>query len=1805
MGARWRAARVGMLAFGMLVLSGGGAVALSRDAAARPSGLPASTITKLAANDGVFADFSARVTGAVPLGTRGVTEGDQRFTASALRPLRLALADFGGVIAAAASAVPDLSGVSIHRWLSDRSATVSLPGSRRSLLLVSSSPLRASTGSGSAHALDLRLHAQSGSFAPGNPLVPVSLPGSMAGSFGVGRSSVTVSVVGGAAASAADLLPGRRTVFYANAAGSRSAVDVLAEAGEEGLDAFLQVRKPSAAVRLRFSTPGGVRLLSRGDGTVTAMSAGRDVATIRTRWALDAAGAPVRVGLTVASRSTVRVDLPAGISRHDLPILVAAAIDPASAGSRISRATAGWAYANVVPGLAPDVLPLAGSHSDGGFPLSPSVDRRSAATRGVSHSLWYYRPPGGSDSYINKAQFLGTFDANNSGSSGSSLMLGLYDVTGNMLAGDSLTTPGAAHRVTLAPSTARSRTRSGQPARVAAITLKRVNPAEPPAGFGYVGTVLLYLGSRERPTIVSVRPTELPLKVNAGSLAQVTVTAESTGLGIKQIQLIDARGRRLAQSTIQCAATNDDPCPASATRTLRVDWGTLAAGQHKLRLVAFDPAGNASVALRWNVTIVRSRRVGTALGNGQHAHLGPSCTDTWTNGSGDGNWATAANWSTGVVPSDSDYACVPAGDQVTVNSGTNDVGQLDDEGTLALSGGALSINNTSASSAIGTLNQTGGTLTGAAGLDVSGSWSWTGGAQSGSGSTVIDSGATATVNVGTGGRVWLDTRTLVNQGTMTLSSGSIQGSNAGTIENENTFYLNSEDTSWGSPLNWYSGAAPQLINAAAGLVEKSSGAGASQIGFSVDDSGTLNALSGQLSFPNSGASSTLENGSALLGTIAINGGSVSVGSVQAQSAIVDLQNGYLTMTGAAGTIGTFNQTSGTVNGSGELDVSGSWSWTGGTQSGSGSTVIDSGASATVDVGPGGRVWLDTRTLVNQGTMTLGSGSIQGSNAGTIENQNTFYLNSEDTSWGSPLNWYSGAVPRLINRAAGLVKKASGGGASQIGFSLDNYGTLNAATGQLSFPNSATSSTLEDASTLLGTIVFSGASVSVGSVQAQAATVDLQNGTLTMNGAGAATIQTLNQTGGTVAGAGELDVPGSWTWSGGTQSGAGTTVVDSGASATVNVGSGGRVWLDTRTLSNQGSFTLQSGSIQGSNGGAIENQNDFYLNSEDTSWGSPLNWYSGTPPWLINAPTGLVEKSNGTGTSPIGFWFENQGTTDGMSGTLSIPSGAWATSWNGTTLRGTIAINGGTFSVGSVQAQNATVDLQSGTLNMSAGTGNVGTFNETDGTVNGPGELDVCGSLNLAAGTMSGMGATVICQGAQASLGGGGQVTLNQRSLVNHGTLTWEGGSVQAENGSVLWNANQFVANAENTSFSAYGEAMLYNTGSISKIAGTGQTEFDPLFFNQGSAPSATTGQIIFRGLNADSYDGDDDTADTQDADASADGSQTGVPGTCSQAAATLVQDYIYLASGATEVVAGQAGVECPAGSVAASTGSTIYEQNPSGGGNLALANSGNACSDAAACIDTLGAVLAPGAAGYVDPTTPETFEGVADFEYSGGTSGPTEIDVAYPPTGLTQRVLNLANALETQNPGTIDDNNKLELAQQCLDLEDAATGNTDTSGDSGDVSFTNCKGLPIFVSGADVREATNHDLAALGWPIDDPWMGNQAVNPGWVMLSYRPASQNPSYPGWKNNLWPCTQKQPGQNCDEFPFYATQQGGGQADPLPNLEPIDGPQNQQQGSFYSAFLSNCGILSGSTPPQFLVVPVLPQSSIPTLTNVCNGW
>ncbi|MDQ2630053.1 MAG: NucA/NucB deoxyribonuclease domain-containing protein [Actinomycetota bacterium] len=134
-----------------------------------------------------------------------------------------------------------------------------------------------------------------------------------------------------------------------------------------------------------------------------------------------------------------------------------------------------------------------------------------------------------------------------------------------------------------------------------------------------------------------------------------------------------------------------------------------------------------------------------------------------------------------------------------------------------------------------------------------------------------------------------------------------------------------------------------------------------------------------------------------------------------------------------------------------------------------------------------------------------------------------------------------------------------------------------------------------------------------------------------------------------------------------------------------------------------------------------------------------------------------------------------------------------------------------------------------------------------------------------------------------------------------------------------------------------------------------------------------------------------------------------------------------------------------------------------------------------------------------------------------------------------------------------------------------------------------CTELPIFASGdLDVPQATKHDLEAL------------LHYPAWVMLNYKPP--NEADRGWYNAFSVCDESPRIRNCDEFPFFSTEQGGGSAKPRPSLKLIDSKQNKRQGGKLAHFYNACGVNIGQGKP-FLNVPMPPGSNVPTLI-LCNG-
>jgi hypothetical protein len=180
----------------------------------------------------------------------------------------------------------------------------------------------------------------------------------------------------------------------------------------------------------------------------------------------------------------------------------------------------------------------------------------------------------------------------------------------------------------------------------------------------------------------------------------------------------------------------------------------------------------------------------------------------------------------------------------------------------------------------------------------------------------------------------------------------------------------------------------------------------------------------------------------------------------------------------------------------------------------------------------------------------------------------------------------------------------------------------------------------------------------------------------------------------------------------------------------------------------------------------------------------------------------------------------------------------------------------------------------------------------------------------------------------------------------------------------------------------------------------------------------------------------------------------------------------------------------------------------------------------------------------------------------------------------------LAEALQVNNPKTeLAPETAEAVAETCLEDKE----------DAGDDGLSECESLPIFASGSDVPSATEHDLKAL------------SAQPQWVKLNYESSAakeERGEKRGWYEGLGGCAGTRPESNsCDEYPFFATQQGGEAATPTPSLEYISSTDNSYQGSLYGGFVSSCKMPERiATDYALLAIPLAPSLHIPTV-SLCN--
>jgi len=214
--------------------------------------------------------------------------------------------------------------------------------------------------------------------------------------------------------------------------------------------------------------------------------------------------------------------------------------------------------------------------------------------------------------------------------------------------------------------------------------------------------------------------------------------------------------------------------------------------------------------------------------------------------------------------------------------------------------------------------------------------------------------------------------------------------------------------------------------------------------------------------------------------------------------------------------------------------------------------------------------------------------------------------------------------------------------------------------------------------------------------------------------------------------------------------------------------------------------------------------------------------------------GTFRKSAGGGTTTVDVSFNNAGTLDVQSGTVSFtrvgtnaPSGVFNTT-NGTAL----LFNANyTFNDGSQFTGTGDMRLASGTFMMS---GNI-TFTkltQTGGTLAGTNVLN--GIFNWANGSWTSGGATTIAAGSTLNITNNSiAYTMGFRSVTNNGTVVWTGGTIQPDV-QPIQNNGLWDAQANNTITFGGTLPLFNNAGTFRKSAGGGTTTVDVSFNNAGT-----------------------------------------------------------------------------------------------------------------------------------------------------------------------------------------------------------------------------------------------------------------------------------------------------------------------------------------------------------------------------------
>jgi len=644
----------------------------------------------------------------------------------------------------------------------------------------------------------------------------------------------------------------------------------------------------------------------------------------------------------------------------------------------------------------------------------------------------------------------------------------------------------------------------------------------------------------------------------------------------------------------------------------------------------------------------------------------------------------------------------------TMNAGTSVTGN----GFIAVSGAATQL-TAGAPITIPRIALLNGTIAGA-NLTIANALLWQGGRFLGPGTTTMSIGSTVDHTAATL-PTSLDARTFTSTGTfnytpnanfLTFTNGATYNNNLGGSFN----ILGNGQIGNGAGSN-------SFINAS--TVVKSGGAGGTTFNVPVTNTNAIGvtAANGTLIFANGGSMSAgaLTAGASANvhffgGTFTITGGSLSGTS----GTIAVLGSGQLNI--AANVFSTTNfsvQSGGTVDvASGRVFSLDNLSWTGGTIQGPGQTrvtisgVIGNTSPTTLAGG---------NSLTIDGTLNYDADStnyltLSGNSQLAVFGTGTMNLRADGI--------IGGVTPASITNA-GILQKTLGSGTSRIDPQfISTGGTVGATTGTLHLKTGGgglTSTTINTGGS--AKVEFDGIySINAGSIVTGTGTVQITAGALTITPN--VTITTLLMNGGTLAGAGAVNLSGTASpsqWLGGTITGSGALTLGAGATFQIN-GANAAMLLDGRTLNSSGTINYSSplNALSLANASSIVSGGPF-----NVSVATPINVGAGGGTIQNN---GTFARITAAGSGTIAPAFTNANIVSLQAGTTTFNSF--------TQSAGALNLAGGNM------ASGATVTIASGNV---TGAGTIAASLSNGGTIL-PGAGLVTGIITLSgAYTQTGTG----------------------------------------------------------------------------------------------------------------------------------------------------------------------------------------------------------------------------------------------------------------------------------------------------------------------------------------------------------------------------------------------------------------------------------------------------------------------------------